>query len=137
MDIKRKLMEEVGLSVNKRGEFTDQDTLQTFKINNKVAKEYNIRKNEVEFNPLGNQRHSEQLLKYCDAKDELNILSYGTNSEKDGTYSCTVTTKTSKITSSSYKNPALGYVENIFKLYGEDVDLSELDVKEDKNDNTK
>lgn len=132
MDIKRRLMEEVGLGVNKKGEYVDQDTFQTLKINNKIAKEYNIRKNEVEFKPLYNQRHTEQLLKYCDAKDGLDILSYGTNVDKQGMYSCTVTTKSEKITSKSYNNPALGYAENIFKLYGEDVDLSELDIKEEE-----
>lgn len=138
MDIKRKLMEEVGLSVNKRGEITDQDTFQTLKINNKIAKEYNIRKNEVEFNPLGNQRHSEELLKYCATKDDLDILSYGVNNEKDGKYSCTVATKGTKFTTNSYNNPALGYVESIFRLYGERINLSDIDnVKEDRNDNTK
>lgn len=131
MDIKRKLMEEIGLSVNKRGEYTDQDTLQILKIKNKVAKEYNIRKNDVEFKPLENQRHSEELLKYCDSKDNFNIISFGTTLENDGKYSCTITTKEEKMTSNNYNNPALGYIENIFKLYGEDVDLSNLDIEKD------
>ena len=133
MDIKRKLIEEVGLAVNKKGEYVDQDTFQILKINNKIAKEYNIRKNETEFKPLSNQRHTEQLLKYCDIKDDLNILSYGTNVDKKGKYTCTVATKSEKIVSKSYNNPALGYVENIFKLYGENVDLSELDVEKEED----
>lgn len=129
MDVKRKLMEEVGLSINKRGEYIDQDTLQALRIKNKIAKEYNVRKNEVQFNPLGNQKHSEELLKYCDNKDELNILAYGTTLEKSGKYSCTVATRGQKFISAEYSNPALGYIENIFRLYGENVDLTDIDNK--------
>ena len=128
MDIKRKLMEEVGLSINKRGEYIDQDTLQALRIRNKVAKEYNVRRNEVHFDPLTNQRHSEELLKYCDNKDDFNIMAYGTTQEKNGKYSCTVATRNNKITSESYNNPALCYIDSIFKLYGEQVDLSEIDT---------
>lgn len=138
MDYKRKLLNEVGLSVNKKGEYIDQDTMQHLKIKNRVAKEYNIRRNEIEFDPLTNSKHAEELVKYCDIKDNLNILSFGTNVNSDGTVISTITTPTNKYESKGYNNPALAIAENIFKLYGEEVDLSEIDIiKEDENDTSK
>lgn len=134
-DLKRILMEEIGLAVDNKGNIIDQDTMQPIKFRNKNLKNdmsKGFRHYDVVFNPENNLRQMESLLRYAANKDEIEILTYGVSPNKDGTYTCVVTTNTECLESKKYNNPSLGYVENVLKLYGTDMDLKEYDRKKDE-----
>lgn len=135
-ELKKLLMEEIGLGVDTMGNVIDQDTMQTIKFRNKNLKNdmsKGFRKYDVIFNPQNNLRQMESLFKYATTKDDIEVLSYGNSQNKDGSYTCIVTTNTETLESQNYNNPSLGYIENILKLYGEtDIDLKQYDrEKED------
>ena len=135
-DLKKLLMDEIGLYIDKTGNIVDQDTMQQVKFRNKNLKQdksKGFRYNDMIFDPVNNPRQMESLFRYATDKDEIEVISYGNSVNQDGTYTCIVCTNDNTLESKRYKNPSLGYAENILNLYGEsNVDLSEFDTVEEE-----
>lgn len=133
-DLKKIIMEEIGLYTDNTGCIIDQDTIQPVKFRNKNLKEdmnKGFRKNDVVFDPVNNLKQMESLFKYATNKDNIDVLSYGSHLNKDGTYTCIVCTNDSTIESKGYNNPTLGYIENMLSLYDNKMDLSEYDTEKE------
>lgn len=136
-DLKKIIMEEIGLYADNTGCIIDQDTIQPVKFRNKNLKEdmsKGFRKNDIVFDPVNNLKQMESLFKYATNKDNIDVLSYGSHLNKDGTYTCIVCTNDSTIESKGYNNPTLGYIENMLSLYDNKMDLSEYDIVEEEED---
>ena len=137
-DLKRILMDEIGLYYSERGNVKDQDTLQYVKFRNKNLKQdmtKGFRQNDIVFDPLNSPKQMESLFKYAINKDDIEVLSFANIQNPDGTYKCIVcTNENTSIESNNYNNPALSYAESILTLYGNsNVNLSEYDSEEENN----
>ena len=87
-DLKKIIMEEIGLYTDNTGCIIDQDTIQPVKFRNKNLKEdmsKGFRKNDIIFDPVNNLKQMESLFKYATNKDNIDVLSYGSHLNKDGT----------------------------------------------------
>lgn len=136
-----KIMQEIGIDISADKRLVDQDTGDVLQFKDKFLVGPNVKeKNSIEFDPINNVRQMTTMFDYFTRKledDDSNNISVFYPKEdpnnKEKTYLELKTEDNKIITSGSYINESLTYVDVIMRLNGsEDVDLSEYDAKSHK-----
>lgn len=140
------LFNEIGLSINSDNYLYDQDTMEILKYKEKFIKAFvdstsvYAGKYDVIFNPAKYYKIMVAIFGYYIDKESKNLngdtIGYITqfleeNETRDKQRLVVRTSIRGDIISDYYYNLFLGYIDCIFKLAGEDVDLSNFDIVEE------
>lgn len=137
-DLTYKIMQEIGLEVDKYGRVIDQDTNGIVQYRGKIMKIQKdentyIGRKDIRFDPANDQKMMNHLFGYYVDKlqnsGEQYVSAYYPVSNS-GKSAVEVKGDNNIIKSKYYNNSSLGYVDAIMRLNGDDnVDLSQFDSK--------
>ena len=133
-DFNTRILQEVGLEVDKHGHVIDQDTGIQLQFKGKNMKVGQCNRDEIQFDPLGNANVMASLFGYYIsnrmAEDGRYVSTYySTTKEKNERGSIEVKEGDDVVSSDKFYNDSLKYGDLIFKLNGNGgEDLSSLDI---------
>lgn len=139
-DLEYKLMIEMGFSVDQDHRLLDQDFGTFVFFNGRYIKaklngvEPFINKHTVYFDPVGNVKFMRQLFQYYMAKiqrvdNRYFSVFYPIFNQKNGSGCIEVKNENECYKSEYYYNESLRYIDIIFRISGEILDLSKFDFK--------
>lgn len=120
--LNRILMEEIGLSVDKKNCIIDQDTREPMLYGGKSLKysskyEIPITNADIKFDPAYNKNLMVNLFKYflskIEAEDEIYVKTYSEVPKEDGTSALCLDLDDKRYMTKFYRNPTFKYIEMI------------------------
>ena len=140
-DLEQKLMMEIGLSVDLEHTVTDQDFGTYLSLHGKYikAKRNGIepfvnRHSSIYFDPVRNVKFMRYLFQYYMTKiqkldNRYFSVFFPTYNQETGAGCIDIKNETESYRSKYYYNEALRYIDIIFRISGEEIDLTKFDSK--------